>query len=175
MEIMGNFLYLATAEGWGLNFDILETNLINLAILIGVLLVYGSKFLGKILSERRNAIEAEIKDAENRAATAKAALDAEQVKLEQAQAEAQKIRAQAQTNAASAREKILAQGKAEVERIKASAAQDLQGEQDKAIAELKARVAALALERVEAQLQETLDDSAQSQLIDRCIAQMGGR
>lgn len=171
---MGNFLYLATESGWGLNFDILETNLINLAILIVVLLVYGSKFLGKILSERRAAIEAEIKDAENRAATAKAALEEEQRKLSQAQAEAKKIREQAEQNAAKAKEKILAQGQAEVERIKASAAQDLQSEQDKAIAELKARVAALALERVEGQLREMLDDSAQNQLIDRCIAQLGG-
>lgn len=171
---MGNILYLATESGWGLNFDILETNLINLAILIVVLLVYGSKFLGKILSERRAAIEAEIKDAENRAATAKKALEEEQRKLSQAKAEAKQIREQAEQNAASAKEKILAQGQAEVERIKATAAQDLQGEQDKAIAELKGRVAALALRRVEAQLQETLDDSAQSQLIDRCIAQLGG-
>ncbi|MEC4804477.1 MAG: F0F1 ATP synthase subunit B [Jaaginema sp. PMC 1079.18] len=172
---MGNILYLAHSEGgWGLNFDILETNIINLAILIGVLLVYGSKFLGKILSERRAAIEAEIKDAENRAATAKKALEEEQRKLSQAQAEAKKIREQAAQTAASAKEKILAQGQVEVERIKASAAQDLQSEQDKAIAELKKRVAALALERVEAQLQETLDDAAQNQLIDRCIAQLGG-
>lgn len=171
---MGNILYLATESGWGLNFDILETNLINLAILIVVLLVYGSKFLGKILSERRAAIEAEIKDAENRAATAKKALEEADRKLSQAKAEAKKILEQAEQNAAAAKEKILAQGQAEVERIKASAAQDLQGEQEKAIAELKGRVAALALRRVEAQLQETLDDSTQSQLIDRCIAQLGG-
>lgn len=171
---MDNTLYLAAESGWGLNFNILEANLVNLAILIGVLLVYGSKFLGKILSERRTAIEAELKDAENRAATAKAALEEEQRKLSQAKAEATKIREQAHQTAASVKEKILAQGQVDVERIKASAAQNLQSEQDKAIAELKGRVAALALRRVEAQLPETLDDSAQSQFIDRCIAQLGG-
>jgi len=60
---------LAEAEGhggFGLNFDVLEANLINLTILIGVLFYFGRKVVGNILSERRANIEAAIKEAEQR-------------------------------------------------------------------------------------------------------------
>ncbi|MDY7012240.1 MAG: F0F1 ATP synthase subunit B [Cyanobacteriota bacterium] len=172
---MSNFLYLAHEGGWGLNFNILETNLINLAILVGLLLYYGPQLIGKILSERRAKIEGEIKEAEKRAADAAAALADAQQKLARAQAEAEKIRAQAEETAKNAKEQILAQGKIEVERMRAGADRDTQTEQDRAIAELKQRVAQLAIERVESRLQEILDDSAQTQLIDRSIAQLRGR
>lgn len=61
-----------------------------------------------------------------------------------------------------------------MERMRAGANRDTQSEQDRAIAELRQRVTQLALERVESRLQEILDDSAQTQLIDRSIEQLGG-
>jgi F-type H+-transporting ATPase subunit b len=45
--------FLAEEGGFGLNVDILETNLINLVIILGVLFYFGSKFLGKTLSTRK--------------------------------------------------------------------------------------------------------------------------
>ena len=178
---MGNFLYLAEAavehseSGFGLNLDILETNLINLGILIGLLLFYGRKFIGNILSDRRAKIEQEIKDAETRAQDSAAALADAQQKLAQAQAEAEKIRKNAEETAKKAKESILSQAGQEVERIKAAASQELDSEQAKVIAELRQRIATLAIERVESQLRERLDDSAQTQLVDRFVAQLGGR
>ena len=176
---MENFLYLAEAaehsEGFGLNLDILETNIINLSILIGLLLFYGRKFIGNILSDRRAKIEQEIKEAETRAQDAAAALADAQQKLAQAQAEAEKIRKNAEETAKKAKESILSQAGQEVNRIKAAASQELDSEQAKVIAELRQRIAALAVERVESQLRERLDDSAQTQLVDRFVAQLGGR
>ena len=176
---MENFLYLAEAaehsEGFGLNLDILETNIINLSILIGLLLFYGRKFIGNILSDRRAKIEQEIKEAETRAQDAAAALADAQQKLAQAQAEAEKIRKNAEETAKKAKESILSQAGQEVNRIKAAASQELDSEQAKVIAELRGRIAALAIERVESQLRERLDDSAQTQLVDRFVAQLGGR
>ena len=52
--------------GFGLNLDILDTNLINLSIAIAAVVYLGRKFLGKILSDRTAAIEAQIKEAEQR-------------------------------------------------------------------------------------------------------------
>lgn len=175
MGIMGTFSYLATSEGgFGFNFDILETNLINLAILVGVLIYYGSKVISNILSERHARIEEEVTDAENRVAEAANALKKAQQSLTEAQARADKIRAEAQVSAQKASEEILAQGAKEVEKIKAAAVQELDSEQAKVIAELKQRIAVLAIERVESQLKERLDDSAQTRLIERSIAQLGG-
>jgi len=66
---MGTVLLLATEAsgegGFGLNFDILETNLINLVIIIAVLFYFGRGFVGKILTERRSASKRRFKKQKN--------------------------------------------------------------------------------------------------------------
>jgi F-type H+-transporting ATPase subunit b len=186
MAIMGTFSFLATAAaevaaeggsegGFGLNFDLLETNLINLVIIIGVLFFFGRKFLGNTLSERRSKIQEDLRDAEKRQKDAAAALADAQQKLAKAQAEAERIRASAEESAQAARAAVLESAAKDVERMRETAVQDLNSERERAIAELRQRVAALAIQRVESQLRGHLDDSAQQQLIDRSIALLGGR
>ncbi|MEO1690322.1 MAG: F0F1 ATP synthase subunit B [Cyanobacteria bacterium J06631_6] len=175
---MGTFFLLnaeAGAEsGFGFNFDIIETNLINLGIIFVLLIVYGGKVVGNILSERRAKIEAEIKSAEARAKESKDALAVAQKNLQDAQANAVNIRSEAEANAEKAKEAILAKGQQEVERLQATAAADLNSEQDRAIAQLRERVVAMALEKVESRMGEVLNDDKQRQLVDRSIAKLGG-
>lgn len=159
--------------GFGLNFDILETNLINIAIIVGVLVYFGRGIVTKTLGDRKSAIESAIRDAEKRKQEAAAQLADQQQKLAQAQTEAARIRAAAEESAKSARESILAQSEQDIERLKASAAQDLNSQQERVISELRQRVAQLALEQVESRLRSNLGEGAQQQLIDRSIAQMG--
>ena len=52
-----------------LNFNILETNLINLVIVIAVLVKFLSGFLGDILERRRSAILQDLEDAETYGST----------------------------------------------------------------------------------------------------------
>ncbi|MDJ0576594.1 MAG: F0F1 ATP synthase subunit B [Xenococcaceae cyanobacterium MO_234.B1] len=177
--MIGTLLYLAEAHsevegGFGLNLNILQTNIINLSILVGILYYYGSKIVSNILSERRSKIAQQIQEIEQKQKTAAATLAQEQEKLAEAKQTADKIRQEAEANAEKVKAAILAQGEKEVERLKASATADLSSEEAKAIAELRQRVAALALERVESQLPGMLDESAQTTLIDRSIAQVGG-
>ena len=178
--MIGNLLYLAAVAetehegGFGLNLDILDTNLINLLILIGVLYFYGSKIVGNILSERREKIARQLAEIEEKKEKAAATLAEEEKKLAEAKQTATKIVKDAKANAEKVKAAILADGDKEVERLKASAAADLSSEEARAIAELKQRVATLALEKVESQLPQMLDDSAQTTLINRSIAQLGG-
>ena len=175
---MGTFFLLnaeAGAEsGFGFNFDIIETNLINLGIIFVLLIVYGGKVIGNILGERRAKIEAEIKSAEARAKESKDALAVAQKNLKEAQANAVNIRSEAEKNAEKAKEAILAKGQKEVERLKATAAADLSSEQDRAIAQLKSKVVEMALSKVESRMGEVLNDDKQHQLVDRSIANIGG-
>lgn len=170
---MGTFFYLAN-EGFGFNLDILDSNLINLAILIGLLVVYGGKFLGNILTERNNKIAEEIKNSEQRAQEAASALADAQQKLAQAQAEAEKIHANALNRAHELRESILAQGKTEVERLKQTAEQELSTETEKVIAQIKEQIVAKALLKAESDLKNRIDPSLQSKLVDSSVAQLGG-
>ncbi len=167
--------FLAAEEGGvGLNFDILETNLINLAIIAGVLVYFGSKFLGKTLSTRQATIESAILEAEQRKQAAATALAEQQQKLAQAQEEAKKILADAEQAAARSRESILAQAEADVERMRATAAQDLSSQEARVMRELQQRIAAMALERAEAELPHRLNDEVQRRLIDASIVSLGG-
>jgi F-type H+-transporting ATPase subunit b len=193
MGMMGSFLWLVAkastfyatvaetgvetgeAGGFGLNFDILETNLINLVIIIGVLLFFGRKVVGKTLSDRRERIETEVQEAEKRAKDAAEALAKQQQNLASAQAEAKRIRASAEQSAQKARENILAQVAVDIQRMREAASQDLNTERERAIAQLRASVVAMALQKVESQLQTGVDNETQQKLIDRSIALLGGR
>ena len=72
------FTLLATDEGLGLNTDILETGLINILALVGILVYVGKDFLGSLLEERKTTILTDVKNAENR-------LDQAQERLSQAE------------------------------------------------------------------------------------------
>ncbi|MEL6472413.1 MAG: F0F1 ATP synthase subunit B [Cyanobacteria bacterium J06623_4] len=166
-------LLASETKGFGLNFDILETNLINLTIIIGVLVYFGRGFLGSKLKERREAIETAIRDAEARQKKAAASLAEQQQKLQMAKKEAERIKAEAQTNAESAREAVLAQSAKDIERLKAAAAQDMSSQQERVMQELRQRVSAMALEKARSRLPEVLNEGTQAKLVDQSIAQLG--
>jgi F-type H+-transporting ATPase subunit b len=174
---MGNFLFLATAGkgGVGLNLDLIETNLFNLTLVVGFVIVFGRKVLTEILTERRAFIETAIKDIEDRQKQAISALEVAKQNLAQAKAEAETIRKTAVTSAASAKAEIEAKTAADIARMQQLAAADTSTEQDKAIAELRARITALAIAQAEAQFKNLLTASAQSTLIDRSIAMVGDK
>ncbi|MDJ0725862.1 MAG: F0F1 ATP synthase subunit B [Prochloraceae cyanobacterium] len=175
MGTIGNWWLLAAeSSGFGLNFDILDTNLINLAILIGILVFYGRKLLGKILADRQARIAEEIAQAEVSLNKAEAELAEAKKNLAEAEETAKKIIAEAAEKAEATKAAIAAKAEADIERLKESAQKDLDTERDRAIAALKRRIATLAVERSESQMKNTLDGSAQNQLIDRSIAQIGG-
>lgn len=182
MGIIGTVLLateaLAETEskgGFGLNLDFLETNVINLAILIGVLFYFGRKVVGNTLSERRSNIETAIREAEERLKEAAAQLSDAQQKLTKAQAEAQQIRKAAEENAQATREAILARAAEDVQRLKETAARDLSAERERAIAQLRQQVVAMALQKAESELKSGISDNAQQTLIDRSIALLGGK
>ena len=151
MNMVGTFYLLATEEGgFGLNFDIIETNLINLTVLIGLLIYFGRNFLGQIMAERRLAIQASIQEAEKRQQDATLALNKQKENLAQAQSMAAQIKAEAEKTAKAASEEILAQAARDVKRMQDEAARDLSSQRDRVLSELRQRVSELAVSQVEA-------------------------
>lgn len=179
--MIDSFLILATEAheasegGFGLDLNILETNLLNLAILLGLLIFYGGKVLGNILTERRSQIAEAIQEAEERQEKAALALATEQEKLTQAQAEAERIRQAAKERALTAAAEIREKCQQDVARLRETAAADLSSEQERIIAQLKQQIARMAVEKSETLLKERIDDGIQQKLIDRSIAQLGGQ
>jgi F-type H+-transporting ATPase subunit b len=165
----------AAAEGFGINTDILGTNLFNLLILLGFIIFYGRKVLGQILGERQSKIAEALAEAETRKNSAATALADEQKKLAQAKQEAEKIINNARDRSKVVAADIAAQADVDIQRMRESAAKDLSAEQDRVLVELRQRITALALANVESQLSGGLDASVQQTLIDRSLANLGGK
>ena len=78
------FTLVAENEGIGLNFDILETGLINILALVAILIYTGRDFLGSLLEERKTDIVQGVQDAEDRLNEANRRLSEAQKQLSQA-------------------------------------------------------------------------------------------
>jgi len=86
------FTLLAERDGIGLNLDILETGVLNIITLIGILIYTGRDFLGSILQERKDTIVKSVQDAEDRLSEANRRLSEAQKQLSQAHVVISEIR-----------------------------------------------------------------------------------
>jgi F-type H+-transporting ATPase subunit b len=166
---------LASHGGFGLNFNLFETNIINLAIVIAGLVWFLRGFLGGILERRRNAILTDLKEAEAKVAEATTALAAVQKGLAEAQQQAERIRADGQARADAIRLDIERRTIEEIARMKQAASSDLANEASRVSDQLRRDTALKAIEKALAELPGKLDDTAQAALIDQSIQSLGTR
>lgn len=78
------FTLIANQKGISLNFDILETGLLNILALIAILFYTGRDFLGSLLEERKTSIVKSVQDAEDRFKEAEKRLNEAKKQLSQA-------------------------------------------------------------------------------------------
>jgi F-type H+-transporting ATPase subunit b len=157
-------------EGFAINSNILETNLINLIIILVLLVNFGKGFLGKLLSARLQKIESAIKDAENRQTKAMEELKLAEAKLTQAEQEAQRIIQEAQKSADLARSTILAGVDEDIAKLQTAAEQEIASEQDRVVKQLRRQLVQQALQATQSRLDQGLSASAQHQLVDRSLS-----
>jgi len=164
---------LASHGSFGLNFDLFETNIINLAIVIAGLIWFLRGFLGGMLERRRAAILADLQDAESRLAQASAALAEAQKGLTEAQQKAEQIRVDGKARADAIRLESEKRTVEEVARLVQGAAADLESEASRVTAALRRETARRAIAQALATLPGKLDDAAQARLIDQSIQSLG--
>ena len=152
-----------------LNFNLLETNLVNLAIVIGVLFWFLRGFLGGILERRRSAILQDLQDAEARLKTATEELTKAQSELAAAQQKAEQIRVDGQKRAAAIRVEGEKRTISVMAAIKQGASADADAEASRIKDALRREADLAAIDKVLTDLPGRLDDAAQSQLIDSTI------
>ena len=80
-------LPLLATEGFGLNLNLFETNVLNWAVVVFGLYKFLPGFLGKMLQKRREGILLELKDAEDRLLKATQALEKANVNLKNSKEE----------------------------------------------------------------------------------------
>ena len=164
---------LASHGTFGLNLDIFETNIINLAIVIAGLTWFLRGFLGGILERRRERILGELKDAEERLSVATASLAVAQNSLGEARARAEKIRAEGKVRAEAIRLENEKRTVEEMARLKQDSKSDMDSEVSRVSKLLQREAAEMAIAKALASLPGRLDAATQAQLIDQSIQSMG--
>ena len=163
----------ANHGGFGLNLNLFETNIVNLAIVIFGLYKFLPNFLGSILERRRAIILADLKDAEERLATATSSLAQAQQDLAAAQQKAEQIRADGKVRAEAIRLESEKRTIEEMARVKQGAAADLDAEAARVSNQLRREAARLAIEKALATLPGKLSADAQAQLVNHSIQSLG--
>ena len=166
-------LVFASHGSFGLNLDLFETNIINLAIVIAILVKFLPGFLGGILQRRREVILADLKDAEEGLAQATAALALAQQELSSAQAKADQIRIDGKARAQAIRLDGDRRTIQEMALLKEGADSDVNAEVSRVRDQLRREAARLAIEKALASLTNKLDAESQARLIDQSISNLG--
>ena len=166
-------LFTFASEGFGLNLDLFETNIINLAVVIFGLYKFLPGFLGKILEKRRTTILTDLKDAEERLSQAKNSLSKAKDELASAKQKAEKIRNDCKVRAEAIRLDSEKRTVEEMARIKQGAASDLTAEAARVTSQLRKEAAELAIEKALAILPEKLDSSTQDNFLKQSIKNIG--
>ena len=160
-------------EGFGLNLNLFETNILNLAVVIFGLYKFLPGFLGKILERRRTSILSDLKEAEKRLSQSKIALSKAKEELASAKQKADKIRNDCQARAEAIRLDSEKKTVEEMARIKQGAAADLTAEAARVTSQLRKEAAELAIERALSLLPKKLDSNTQDKFLKESIQNIG--
>ena len=163
-----NLTLLAT-EGFGLNFNLFETNILNWAVVVFGLYKFLPGFLGKMLQKRREGILLELKDAEDRLLKATQALEKAKKDLSSAEEKASQIKADSLKRSESIRMESEKKAIEEMARIKQSAISDESSEASRAISQLRKEAVELAIKKALDSLPNRLDKAKQENLVTQSI------
>jgi len=168
-----NYALIFATEGFGLNLNLFETNLLNLAVVVFGLYKFLPSFLGSMLEKRRSSILQDLKDAEDRLVDASNALKEAKLELASAEKKADKIRNDCQARAESIRLESEKRTVLEMARIKQGAASDLNLEAARVSTQLRREAAELAIEKALSSLSGKLDEKAQDKFLRQSIKNIG--
>ena len=162
-------LPLLATEGFGLNLNLFETNVLNWAVVVFGLYKFLPGFLGKMLQKRREGILLELKDAEDRLLKASQALEKAKTDLSLAEEKASQIKADSLKRSESIRMESEKKAIEEMARIKQSAISDESSEASRAISQLRKEAVELAIKKALDSLPNRLDQITQENLVTQSI------
>jgi F-type H+-transporting ATPase subunit b len=141
------------------------------AFFVLLFLMYRTVWPGvtKAYADRRANIEGKLERAEKERAEAEELLEKYKQRLAAAEDETQRILEEARANAERVRKDLLANAERQLERAR----QAIRSERDQAIRQLRGEVGTLAVELATRVVGESLDRDRQLRLVDRYIDQLG--
>ena len=175
MENFDQIFTLLANEGISLNTDILETGLINIAALLGILFYTGRDFLGSLLEERRTTIVKGVQDAEDRLSEAKKRLVEAEKQLNQANIVISEIKNETVTTKKLLLESDAFQAKKDLTVRFDRALATFRSKERQIFVEIKQQIITLVLQRTVSRVQETFkSEERSSALINETIDKLQG-
>jgi F-type H+-transporting ATPase subunit b len=148
--------------------------LIAFAAIFFVIWRFAVPAFNELLENRQRAVKAELEAAEEAKSEAESLREDYRQQLAGAREEAGRIVEEARQAGDTVKADIVAKAEEEAAAIKARAADELAGERERATAAIRRQVADLSLDVAEKVVGTSLDRSAQQQLVDRYIDELGG-
>jgi F-type H+-transporting ATPase subunit b len=149
------FTLLAEEEGIHLNLDILETGLLNILALVGILVYTGRDFLGSLLEERKATIVKGVQDAEDRLNEAQKRLTEAQKQLDQANLVISEIRNETITTKKTLLESDVYEAKKDLKIRFERALATFRSKERQIFLEIKQQIISIVLKRTVIRAQET--------------------
>jgi F-type H+-transporting ATPase subunit b len=143
--------------GFGINTNIFETNIINLAAVIGIVVSFVGSNLTALLEDRRKTILNNINEANQRAIDAQEKLNAARAQLELAKKKAKEIREEGVTRATQEINSVVSQHEVRLAQLQSFKQETLQFYQQKAFKEAYLYVVAKIMTRVRERLTKGLN------------------
>jgi len=175
MENFDQIFTLLANEGISLNTDILETGLINILALLGILIYTGRDFLGSLLEERRTTIVKGVQDAEDRLSEAQKRLVEAQKQLNQATIVISEIKNETVTTKKVLLESDAFQAKKDLTVRFDRALATFRSKERQIFVEIKQQIITLVLQQTVSRVQETFkSEERSSALINETIDKLQG-
>ena len=156
-------------EGLGISLPTLLAQIINFAILLGLLYLVAYKPLMRMLDERSRKIKESVEQTEFIKEQAAHAEEEVKKRLDTAAKEGQEIIAKAVRTGEEARRQVQQEARQEAESLIARARVEIQRERDGAIDELRKEFADLTVLAAGKVIDRSLDKKAHRQLIDKVL------
>jgi F-type H+-transporting ATPase subunit b len=146
-------------HGFGINTDIFETNIINLAVVIAVVISFVGSNLTAVLDDRKKTILNNLQEATQRALEAEEKLNLARTQLELAKKKAQEIRAEGVSRATQEINTVVNQHEVRVSKLQEFKQETLSFYQQKAFKEAYLYVISRIMTRVREKLNTGLDST----------------
>nr|YP_009538728.1 ATPase subunit I [Lepocinclis ovum]AYQ93743.1 ATPase subunit I [Lepocinclis ovum] len=157
--------YISEHEGFGINTDVIDTNILNLAVVIGVLIYYGRPLLGDIITNRKTTILKNLEDAESRFQQAAENLSFAKEQLQKAKIKSEQIRNQGITIAKQTANKIITSAENDIKRLKETTLYIIKLEEEKCLSEVFSKLNDLAFSKAIEKIKQNLNPSLQKKIV----------
>lgn len=156
-SIFSVFISLPLGHGFGINTNIFETNIINLAAVVAVVVSFVGNNLKSLLEERKQTILNNLQEASQRASEAQEKLDQAKNQLELAKKKAKEIREEGLLRATQEVNNCVSQHEERLSKLEEFKQETIQFYQQKAFKQAYMYVISRIMSRVKERLNKGLD------------------